>query len=63
VYGANGALALVDANPTQYVEKSQFEFSTQRRSCWSAPVLANGRLYVRDWERLVCYDVKQRADP
>jgi outer membrane protein assembly factor BamB len=58
VYGANGLLALADANPEEYVERSRFEFSKQGRQCWSAPVVANGRLYVRDQERLVCFDVK-----
>ena len=60
IYGANGILALAEANPTSYVEKASFEFSKQGRSCWSVPVLANGRLYVRDWQRLVCFDVKTK---
>jgi outer membrane protein assembly factor BamB len=58
VYGANGLLALVEADPQEYVEKSRFQFSSQKNSCWSVPVVANGRLYVRDQERLVCFDVK-----
>lgn len=58
VYGANGILALADANPREYVERSRFQFSKVARSCWSVPVVANGRLYVRDTERLVCFDVK-----
>lgn len=58
VYGANGELALVEANPAEYVEKGRFQFSPQGRQCWSAPVLANGRLYVRDWQKLVCFDVR-----
>ncbi len=60
VYGANGLLALVDANPKEYVEKSRFQFSAQTNSCWSVPVVANGRLYVRDQEKLVCFDVKEK---
>jgi outer membrane protein assembly factor BamB len=58
VYGANGLLALVQATPTEYTETSRFQFSAQTNSCWSAPVVANGRLYVRDQEKLVCFDVK-----
>ncbi len=58
VYGANGLLALAEANPQEYVEKSRFQFSPQMNSCWSVPVVANGRLYVRDQEKLVCFDVK-----
>lgn len=58
VYGANGVLALAEANPTGYVQKSRFQFSKSENSCWSVPVVSNGRLYVRDQERLVCFDVK-----
>ena len=60
IYGANGELALVEANPQEYIQKSRFLFSKQARSCWSAPVLAGGRLYVRDWEKLVCFDVRTK---
>jgi outer membrane protein assembly factor BamB len=58
IYGANGVLALAEATPREYVEKARFQFSAQGRSCWSVPVVSNGRLYVRDQERLVCFDVK-----
>jgi outer membrane protein assembly factor BamB len=58
IYGANGLLALAEANPTKYVEKSRFPFSAQKRACWSVPVVSNGRLYVRDQVKLVCFDVK-----
>ena len=58
IYGANGLLALAEANPTKYVEKSHFQFSAQKRACWSVPVVSNGRLYVRDQKKLVCFDVK-----
>ncbi|MBI2807274.1 MAG: PQQ-like beta-propeller repeat protein [Planctomycetes bacterium] len=58
VYGANGILALAEANPQKYVEKSRFQFSTQHQRCWSVPVLSHGLLYVRDQEKLVCFDVR-----
>jgi outer membrane protein assembly factor BamB len=57
IYGASGQLALAEANPKEYVEISRFEFS-RLPQCWSVPVVSNGRLYVRDQERLVCFDVK-----
>jgi hypothetical protein len=28
---------------------------------WVYPVVANGRLYVRDHQKLWCYDVRQSA--
>jgi outer membrane protein assembly factor BamB len=58
IYGANGLLALADANSKEFVEKANFRFSNAEKSCWSVPVVSNGRLYVRDQEKLVCYDVR-----
>ncbi len=58
VYGANGFLALAEATPREYVEKAKFRYTAQDRECWSVPVLADGRLYVRDRERIVCLNVK-----
>lgn len=60
VYGANGQLALVEANPKGYVENGRLAFSNQGHSCWSVPVIADGRLYVRDQERLVCFDIRSK---
>jgi outer membrane protein assembly factor BamB len=60
VYGANGILALAEATPKAYVEKSRFQFSAQSSRCWSVPVVANGLLYVRDQEKLVCFDVRAK---
>ena len=34
VYGANGMLALADANPKEYVEKASFRFSNAEKSCF-----------------------------
>jgi outer membrane protein assembly factor BamB len=55
----NGPVMLVEANPDQYVEHGRFE--QPRRSdqpAWPHPVLANGRLYLRDQDRLFCYSVR-----
>jgi outer membrane protein assembly factor BamB len=57
VLGENGQLVLAEATPQRFRERSSFRFSKQR--CWSVPVLAQGKLYVRDEEKLVCYDLKR----
>jgi outer membrane protein assembly factor BamB len=62
IYGESGVLALAEANPAEYREISRFQFSDEKRSCWSVPVVAEGRLYVRDQQKLACFDVK-KADP
>ena len=58
IYGETGVLALAEANPEAYREISRFQFSAAKRWCWSVPVVANGRLYVRDQQKLTCFDVK-----
>ncbi|MFN4260624.1 MAG: PQQ-binding-like beta-propeller repeat protein [Gemmataceae bacterium] len=56
ILGENGYLAAAQATPEGYREVSNFRFSKDR--CWVVPVVANGKLYVRDLKRVVCYDVR-----
>lgn len=54
-----GTVALVVATPDGYQEKAQFEQPERSMSSsWAHPVVANGRLYLRDQDILLCYDVK-----
>lgn len=50
--GENGAVALVQIGTGAYNEISRFSLSTSGRPVWAPPVLANGRLYIRDQETL-----------
>ena len=57
-----GAVALVEANPKEYVEKGQFQQPFRSgKNAWAHPVVANGRLYLRDQDILLCYDIKKSA--
>jgi outer membrane protein assembly factor BamB len=58
ILGADGTLAMAAADPKEYRELSRFQHSNYRPS-WTVPVLAGGRLYVRDHKRLVCYDLRK----
>jgi len=62
LHGENGEVALVEANPDAYHEKGRFtpvESPDRGRSkAWAYPVVANGRLYIRDLTSLWCYDIK-----
>jgi outer membrane protein assembly factor BamB len=56
---SSGSLWLIEANPQEYTQKGKFkqtERSTER--AWAYPVIANGRLYVRDQQLMHSYDVK-----
>lgn len=57
--GGKGTVALATATPEGYKETGRFaqpERST--KNSWAHPVVANGRLYLRDQDVLLCYDVK-----
>jgi outer membrane protein assembly factor BamB len=62
VHGENGDVALVESSPEGYHERGRFtppdvpEHPGMLRA-WAYPVVANGRLYIRDLEHLWCYDV------
>jgi outer membrane protein assembly factor BamB len=61
VRGENGPVALVEATPTAYKEKSRFTPPDRSRlKAWTHPVIANGKLYLRDQDVLLCYDIKQK---
>ncbi len=59
VMSENGVVGLVEATPAGYHEKSRFNLPDRSDSpSWTHPVVANGRLYLRDQGNLFCYDVK-----
>jgi outer membrane protein assembly factor BamB len=61
VRGENGKVALVEANPEKYVEKGRFDQPDRsKQPAWPHPVVSNGKLYLRDWDVLFCYDVKEK---
>jgi outer membrane protein assembly factor BamB len=60
VRGEQGGVALVKATPDGYKEQGRFEQPDRSdQPAWPYPVVANGRLYLRDQGVLLCYDVKQ----
>jgi outer membrane protein assembly factor BamB len=56
-----GTMVLIEASPEGYKEHGRFEQPdrTDKKS-WSHPVIAGGKLYVRDQDMLLCYDVKAK---
>ncbi|HUD47257.1 MAG TPA: PQQ-binding-like beta-propeller repeat protein [Candidatus Baltobacteraceae bacterium] len=54
-----GTMVLVDAAPGGYTEKGRFsQPGRAEEKAWSHPVIANGKLYIRDQDLLLCYDIK-----
>lgn len=52
----SGQLVLADASPEKFQERSSVKMFDGR--CWTVPVLAGGKLYVRDEKTIRCLDVK-----
>jgi outer membrane protein assembly factor BamB len=53
-----GPVALIEANGDAYREKGRFtQPNRSSASAWAHPVVAGGRLYLRDQDLLLCYDV------
>ena len=50
-----GKLGLAEATPAGYIEKASAK--VLNGLCWTAPTLANGKLYVRNEEEIVCLDM------
>ncbi len=63
LHGENGEVALVEPGQA-YRERGRFtppeppKHANEMEKAWAYPVVANGRLYIRDHGLLWCYDVK-----
>ncbi|WP_395092604.1 PQQ-binding-like beta-propeller repeat protein [Armatimonas sp.] len=64
LHGENGEVALAEVTPEGYKEKGRFAPPAQpdrgQSKAWAHPIIANGRLYIRDLGSLWCYDIKAR---
>jgi outer membrane protein assembly factor BamB len=67
VHGEDSEVALVEATPAEYRERGRFKLPAepprrdQMEKAWAFPVVANGRLYIRDKNFLWSYDVADAA--
>jgi outer membrane protein assembly factor BamB len=57
----DGAILLIEPSRKEYLERGRFEQPDRTtQPAWTHPVLANGKLYIRDQDTLFCYDVKAK---
>jgi outer membrane protein assembly factor BamB len=56
-----GTVALIDASSSEYKEHGRFNppGRTQKNS-WAHPVVASGKLFLRDQDGLLCYDIQSK---
>jgi outer membrane protein assembly factor BamB len=57
----NGLMVLVEATPEDYRELGSFEIPEVSHPSWSHPVIAGGKLYLREQDHLFVYDVAAPA--
>ncbi len=56
---ADGTLALVKADPAAYQEVAAFKIpGSGDRPSWSHATILDGRLYLREGDKLLCYDIR-----
>ena len=56
-----GIMVLIEPSRNGLVERGRFEQPERSIApAWAHPVIANGKLYVRDQDLLLCYDVKMK---
>ncbi len=64
IHAENGDVALIEPHGDSYREKGRFtppgvpSRANPMEKAWTYPVIANGKLYIRDKQSLWCYDVK-----
>ena len=59
--GDKGTVVLIDATPQGYKERGRFHQPDRSQDhSWAHPVVAGGKLYLRDQGLLLCYDVKSK---
>lgn len=62
VRGTDGAMALVEANADRYLEKGRFRQPERSRfATFAHPVVAGGRLFLRDADLLFCFGIAAKS--
>ena len=58
IQGERNAFALAEATSSGYREKGRFDIPDKGLPSWAHPVISDGRLYVRNQDTLLAYDIK-----
>jgi len=53
----NGLVALVAANPKEFKLEGTFKQEFQQKDSWAYPVVSGGKLYLREQDKLMCYQL------
>jgi len=61
LFSENGVVGLVEVTPAGYKEKGRFRIQQDSLPTWSHPVVAGGRLYLRDQDTIYAFDVREKS--
>ena len=54
----NGLMVLIEATSEEYREKGSFMIPDVRAESWSHPAISGGCLFLKEQEKLYCYDIR-----
>jgi outer membrane protein assembly factor BamB len=57
----DGRMILIEASADAYRERGTFMIPDVERESWSHPVIAHGKLFLREQDNLFCYDISGGA--
>jgi len=60
LYSEGGVVGLAEASPAGYREHGQFALRTGRLPTWSHPIVAGGKLFLRDQDTIYAYDIRAK---
>lgn len=60
LFSEGGVAGLVEPTPAGYREHGRFQIQAGRLPTWSHPVVAGGKLFLRDQDTLYAYDVRAK---
>ena len=63
IQSENNVVGLAEASSAGYREKGRFDIPDKGLPSWAHPVVSNGRLYVRNQDTLLVYDIKANTTP
>ncbi|TWT80381.1 Outer membrane protein assembly factor BamB [Planctomycetes bacterium CA13] len=59
--GEEGEILLIEPSQDEFVQRGRFEQPDRSSApAWAHPIIANGKLYIRDQGLLLCYDVSSK---
>jgi outer membrane protein assembly factor BamB len=62
ILGEGHEVALAEVTPEAYREHGRFKLKSHGRPAWAHIIVTGGRMYIRDQESLIAYDVKAKTN-